>query len=139
MSISVSPYVHFANEARTAMEFYRSVFDGELTISTFAEFGLAEGPAGEGIMHSQLIVGGDVLFMAADTPPGQEVATGSRVDLALFGGPEDLDTMTTQWERLKEGATVLEELAAAPWGDVFGMLVDKFGILWQVNVASQGE
>jgi PhnB protein len=28
-------------------------------------------------------------------------------------------------------------LEKAPWGDTFGMFVDKFGINWMVNVSSK--
>ena len=36
---SLNPYLSFKNEAREAMEFYRSVFGGELRVSTFAATG----------------------------------------------------------------------------------------------------
>ena len=38
------------------------------------------------------------------------------------------------WEMLADGATITMPINAAPWGDTFGMLVDKFGIPWLVNI-----
>ncbi len=29
-------------------------------------------------------------------------------------------------------------LEKAPWGDIFGMCIDKFGVTWLVNIAGAG-
>ena len=55
MVTRLNPYLSFRDNAREAMEFYRSVFGGELTISTFGEFQASEDPAEtDKVMHSQL-------------------------------------------------------------------------------------
>ena len=38
------------------------------------------------------------------------------------------------WQKLSEGATIEAPLETAPWGDTFGMLKDKFGVDWMVNI-----
>ena len=40
------------------------------------------------------------------------------------------------WDGLGDGATVLEPLVVAPWGAQFGMLRDRFGVTWLVNIAA---
>ena len=55
MSILLNPYLGFRDSAREAMTFYQSVFGGELTISTFAEFQASEDPAEQDkVMHAEL-------------------------------------------------------------------------------------
>ena len=53
MASRLNPYISFKGNAREAMEFYTSVFGGELTTSTFGEYG-DTGPSADGIMHAQL-------------------------------------------------------------------------------------
>ncbi|MBZ2195295.1 VOC family protein [Occultella gossypii] len=133
----LNPYLNFSDNARTALEFYHSVFGGELTMNTFAEFGAAEDPAdAEKIMHGQLEGEGGLLLMAADTPSSLEFpGTNSNISVSLSGGPEDDATLRGYWEKLSGSGTVTEPLAIAPWGDAFGMCVDGFGTSWLVNIS----
>jgi len=41
------------------------------------------------------------------------------------------------WERLADGATIKAPLAPAQWAPLYGMLVDRFGVTWVVDVAAQ--
>jgi len=47
------------------------------------------------------------------------------------------DELSGYFEKLAEGGAVVMPLENAPWGDKFGMLTDKFGIQWMVNVTAQ--
>ena len=53
MASQLNPYLNFNGNARQALEFYTSVFGGELTLSTFADFGNQGSPDADRIMHSQ--------------------------------------------------------------------------------------
>jgi PhnB protein len=87
-SVHMNPYLQFQDHAREAMDFYRQVFGGELTMHTFAEGGMVGHPSyDDRIMHAQL-----------ETPQGLVLVT------------------------------------PAPWGDVFGACVDRFGTSWMVNI-----
>jgi PhnB protein len=135
MSTRLNPYLGFRDNAREAMEFYHSVLGGELTMSTFAEFGLSEDPAEAGkIMHAQLVGENDLVLMGADTPNAVDYATGSAHTVSLSGVDEA--ELRGYWDRLVDGATILEPLETAPWGDAFGMLIDRFGVRWYVNIAA---
>ena len=136
MPSKLNPYLSFKNTAREAMEFYKSVFGGKLTISTFKEFGMSEDPAtADLVMHSMLEADNGITFMGSDTPPHMEHRPGASITMALNG--DDDAELTTYFEKLSEGGTIGMPLAAAPWGDKFGSFTDRFGIQWLVNIVGQ--
>jgi PhnB protein len=136
MQSKLNAYVSFRNSARQAMEFYKSIFGGKLTMTTFKEFGMAQDPAAADlIMHSTLEAENGIAFMGSDTPPGMPFNEGSRVSMALSG--DNTAELTGYFEKLAQGGTVKMPLAAAPWGDSFGMLTDRFGVDWMVNIAGK--
>ena len=51
MASILNPYISFKDNAREALEFYQETFGGELTVSTFGEFGDPSQPGADGIMH----------------------------------------------------------------------------------------
>ncbi|WP_430647365.1 VOC family protein [Agromyces sp. GXS1127] len=135
MSVLLNPYLSFRDEAREAMEFYHSVFGGELTLSTFADFGQgdAEGVEGDKIMHGQLR-SDRLALMGADTPNEMPFEAGTNFAVSLSGGPEDEEALRGYWEALSDGGDVVLPLEQSPWGDAFGMLKDRFGVQWMVNI-----
>ena len=131
---SLNPYLSFKDNAREAMEFYKTVFGGELTINTFKEFQASEDPSEDNkVMHSMLEAENGVTFMASDTPNAMEYNPGSRISMSLSGDNEQ--ELQGYWEKLVEGGTVVMPLEKAPWGDTFGMLKDKFGVDWMIDIA----
>lgn len=136
MPSRLNPYLSFRDNAREAMEFYRSVFGGTLDVNTFEEFNASE-DAGEGdkIMHAMLEAENGITLMAADTPNNMEFRPGNNVSMSLSG--DDDAELSGYFEKLSEGGTIREPLAEAPWGDKFGMLTDRFGIEWMVNIAGR--
>ena len=134
MTTRLNPYLSFRDNAREAMDFYHSVFGGELTRSTFGEYHASEDPAEQDkIMHSMLVTDGGLALMAADTPNAMDNTPGTNFSVSLSG--EDEAELRGYWEKLSAGGTVTVPLEKAPWGDSFGMCVDKFGINWMVNIA----
>ncbi|PZF60389.1 VOC family protein [Curtobacterium sp. MCBD17_034] len=132
MPTALNPYIGFRDEARQAMEFYRDVFGGDLTLSTFGEMHASEDPTEQDkVMHSVLVTPHGLLLMASDTPNGMEAPTGSRISISLSG--DDGQELHGYWDGLADGATIIAPLTAAPWGDEFGMLSDRFGVTWLVN------
>jgi PhnB protein len=129
----LNPYIGFADTARQAMEFYRDVFGGELTLSTFGESGMAGGPDADKIMHAQLETPAGYTLMASDTPAGMDRTVGTNVSISLSG--DDGDALRGYFSRLAEGGTVTMPLEKQMWGDEFGMCVDQFGIAWMVNIS----
>lgn len=139
MASKLNPYISFKDTARDAMEFYKDVFGGELTVSTFGDFG--GGDPGhqadpEGVMHALLETPSGFTIMASDTPPGMDYNPGSSISVSLSG--DDADELRGYWGKLSDGGTVAVPLEKQMWGDEFGMCVDKFGIGWMVNIAGEG-
>jgi PhnB protein len=134
MSANLSPYLNFVGTAAEALAFYQSVFGGEVTSMTFAEMGgmgLPEEEQGM-VMHGQLDAEG-LLLMCSDAPSHMAQDKPAGFAVALSG--DDDATLRRWWEGLAEGAEIQEQLTVAPWGDAFGMLTDKFGTPWMVNIA----
>lgn len=131
---TLNPYLSFRDTAREALEFYHSVFGGELTLSTYEEFHASEDPAElNKIMHGQLESGGMTL-MAADTPNSIDLTVGDNVTVSLSGTEEE--ELRGYWAALSEGATISMPLEIAPWGDAFGQLTDRFGTNWMFNIGA---
>src|SRR5690349_17039619 len=132
MTSRLNPYIGFSDNARQAMEFYRGVFGGELTLSTFGENGMADSPDADKIMHAQLETPAGYTLMASDTPAGMDRTVGTNVSISLSG--DDGDALRGYFTQLCEGGTVTMPMQKQMWGDEFGMCVDQFGIAWLVNI-----
>lgn len=134
MPTRLNPYIGFRDNATEAMEFYQSVFGGELTRSTFAEYQASDDPAEQDkTMHSQLETPGGMVLMAADTPNSMEYRAGGSISVSLSGDNEE--ELRGYWNKLIDGGTAAIPLEKAPWGDTFGMCIDRFGVTWMVNIA----
>ena len=133
MNSILNPYLNFNGNAKEAMEFYQSVFGGELRINTFQEGGMPHEPGDANkIMHAMLNVENGITLMASDTPSDWTFNPGTNIQCSLSGNNEA--ELGGYWDKLSNGANVVMPLEQAPWGDKFGMLTDKFGIQWLVNI-----
>ena len=132
MPSRLNPYVTFDGNARDAMEFYRDVFGGELTLNTFGEFGSEDPAIADKTMHAQLETERGFTLMASDTAPGMEHRPGTNISISLSG--EDADELRGYWEKLSGGGTVTMPLLKQLRVDEFGMCEDRFGIAWMVNI-----
>ena len=132
MRTTLNPYLNFKDNTRDAMEFYRTVFGGKLDLSTFKEYHASTDPSEDDkIMHSVLDADG-ITFMASDTPDRMEYKPGTNFSMSLSG--DDEAELTGYYGKLADGGTVTMPLNKAAWGDTFGMVIDKFGITWLVNI-----
>lgn len=132
----LNPYIHFKGNAREAMEFYKTVFGGNLELSSFKDAQMPVDASEENlVMHSQLDTENGLTLMGSDTPSHMEYKPGDTITISLSGDEEE--TLKGYWEKLSVGAEITAPLEKAPWGDTFGMLKDKFGIEWMVNIAGK--
>jgi PhnB protein len=134
MASRLNPYLNFNGDARQALEFYRGVFGGTLTVNTFAEFGMADAPDADKIMHGQLETDAGYTIMAADVTSQMEYHAPAGFGVSLSG--DDGDALQSYWEQLSAGGTTKMPLQKQVWGDEFGMCVDQFGISWLVNISA---
>ncbi|NED96661.1 VOC family protein [Phytoactinopolyspora alkaliphila] len=131
MASKLNPYLNFPGNAREAMEYYRSVFGGDLTLNTYGELGAPDTPNADNIMHGSLETPDGFVLMGADIPPGTEHTPGNSIIISLSGDDDDL---RDYWERLSSEGTVTVPFEKQMWGDEFGQCTDKFGINWMVDI-----
>lgn len=134
--LNMSPYLAFNGQARDALEFYHGIFGGDLGIMTHGDYHHPDPALAEQVMHGQLETPGFVL-MASDHPEGKAPRGEGNTTLCVWG--DDVETGRTWFEGLLDGATLRVEFKEQMWGDVYGELEDKFGVVWAVNVSPAKE
>ena len=133
MTARLNPYLGFRDNGREAMTFYHSVLGGDLVVSSFAEMHASTDPAEDDlVMHSMLTTPDGLVLMGSDTPPRMGYKPGDNYSVSLSGDDEAL--LTRYWNGLAEGATVTMPLGPAVWGGQFGMLRDRYGVQWVLNI-----
>jgi PhnB protein len=135
MTSRLNPYISFNGTARQAMEFYQTVFGGDLSLNTFGEYGAPDAPEADNIMHGMLEAPNGFTLMGADLPPGMEYDPGNNMAVSLSG--DDGDELRGYWQKLSTSGTVSVPLEKQMWGDEFGMCEDQFGVTWLVNIAGE--
>jgi PhnB protein len=150
MSITTTTHLNFRGDARAALEFYQSIFGGDVTIATYGDFGMPAGvPGAENVVFGQVETAEGFRVMAYDIPGqsgGSAASAGSTrrengttvTDQPFFVSVrgETLDEVQAYWAGLSVGASIVEPLAASAWSPGFGMLTDGFGVTWILDVAA---
>ncbi|ANZ41119.1 bleomycin resistance protein [Lentzea guizhouensis] len=150
MSLNAVTHLNFRGQAREALDFYASVFGGKATIATYGDFGMpADLPGAANVVFGQVVADNGFRVMAYDVPgadqpftPGEPTTrreNGTTITtepffLSVRG--ESVEEVGPLWERLAEGATVVEPFGPAQWAPAFGMLTDRFGVTWILDVAA---
>ena len=135
--MKLNPYLNFAGNAEEAVHFYKNALGGEVVMLN--RFGESPMPGDDDwkqkIMHARIVFGGDNILMISDTMKGNEISTNGNIQLSI--GLDDEAKTHEIFNKLAEGGRVTMPLAKQFWGDVFGMLKDKFGINWMLNCAEK--
>lgn len=154
MTLTTTTHLNFRGQARAALEFYASVFGGSVSVMTYGDVGMPrELPGADGVVFGLLVAADGFRLMAYDVPGEPAVAeaivgrthrengmtvTDRTFFVSLQG--DTLDEVAARWEDFADGATIVEPLAASEWSAGFGMLTDRFGVCWVVDVrAPQGD
>jgi PhnB protein len=132
MASQLNPYLTFDGRARQAMEFYQSVFGGELKINTFGEFGVPDPAMKDLVMHANLDTPKGYRLMASDLGPGMTLNPGNSITVSISGDPGE--GLEEAWEKLSDGGEVMMPFEKQMWGDLYGQCRDKFGVQWMVDV-----
>ena len=126
MASKLNPYLNFKDNTRQAMEFYKTVFGGTLTMTSFKEGGMSSGPADDQkVMHATVQVG-DSTIMICDEMEG---APAQPVILYLY--VEDAEQLFKKATQAK--ATVLHEMEDQFYGDRVGAVKDEWGNVWWIG------
>lgn len=124
------PYVSFPGTAREALEFYATVFGGDVHVNTFAEFSRTDGP-GDAIAHG-VLSGGPVALFGSDAAGDEPSVHIEGVLLALLGTAQP-EVLHRWFDQLAVGGAVIDPLAAKPWGASDGQVVDRYGLRWLIG------
>ncbi|KEO83969.1 VOC family protein [Tumebacillus flagellatus] len=140
MSFTLNPYFIFDGNSREAIHFYEKVLGGQVMgIMTFGEM-----PADpnqplpeemkDRVMHAHLKVGAtDLMF--SDTYPGMPHQQGDWIQIAIH--PTEEAEAREIFAALEDGGEVVMPLTKMDWSPCYGIVKDKFGVTFQVNVAAE--
>lgn len=139
MSVNATPHLNFRGDARNALEFYRSVFGGELVVITYADAQNVTDPEeAKQVMWGQVVSDNGFRIMAYDVPAHTSWDPGTIPFFVSVRGT-DAAEISDYWAKLADGATVLAPLAPAQWAPLYGMLTDQFGVTWVLDVETRWE
>ena len=132
----INPYLTFAGNCREALDFYKACLHGEIvSIETFGEANFASNESmKDKIIHAELKAE-DVYFMASDAMPDFKADPGNMLTMSL--SLTDKDEQARIFAALSDGGTVTMPLDVAFWGEIFGMVTDRFGIHWMLSCPTQ--
>ena len=133
MSVTTAPHLNFRGDAREALEFYQKVSGGDLAVITYGDMGNAENP--DQVVWGQVRGGNGFHVMAYDVPAARPFSRGDDPFFVSLRG-DSAEEISALWDKLSDGATVVAPLAASPWAQLYGMLKDRFGITWVLDVAA---
>jgi PhnB protein len=136
MSVTTVTHINLRGQARAALAFYHAVFGGELALVTYAQAGNVQDPAdAEHVIWGQVVAANGFRVMAYDVPAAMPWNQGENAFFVSLRG-DDADEITSLWHKLREGGAVVHALAPSQWSPLYGMLKDRFGVVWVVDVAA---
>lgn len=134
MSVTTTTHLNFRGDARAALGFYQSVFGGHLAVVTNKDAGnVQEEAEADQVMWGQVLAENGFHVMAYDVPARMAYDQGVNPFFVSLRG-ETVEEVTGYWEKLREGATVVVPMGPAGWAPAYGMLRDRFGVVWAVDV-----
>ena len=135
MSVSTVAHLNFRGDARAALEFYQSVFDGDLRIVTYGDMGNVQEPdEADRVVWGQVTSSSGVSVMAFDVPARLPWTRGEHSFYMSLRG-NDTAEISGYWDKLAVNATTVQPLSSSQWASLYGMLLDQFGIAGVVDVA----
>jgi len=134
MTINVTPHLNFRGSAREALEFYRVVFGGELTIISYADMGNPDPATADHVIWGQVEAANGFRVMAYDVYPQLAWDRGQHAFYVSVRGT-DTDELQGFWDRLVDGATVIQPIGPSQWAPLYGQLTDRFGVTWVLDIA----
>lgn len=134
---SFMPYLLFDGKCRQAMEFYKTCFGGELSLTQVGDSPAKDQmpPAlHDKVVHARL-KSGNIEIAASDwLMPNRTPVRGNTLCLFLGGGT--LRELKSLFEKLSDEAEVTDPLEERFFG-TYGALNDKFGVRWMFQTTEK--
>ena len=128
-------FINFDGNCREAVEFYAKVFKSSVNnLMTYGDappdpsYTLAEADRNR-IMYAGIPIGGMVV-MFMDYPSGGGFVKGNNINPTV--STDDKAEVTRMFNELKEGGKVFMDLQKTFFSEWYGMVEDKFGVIWQL-------
>lgn len=128
-------FINFDGNCREAVEFYAKVFKSEVgNLMTYSQMPPDENyPMSEADKDRVMYAGvpmGNIVMMFSDVPSGSPFIAGNNISPTV--SYEDKGEVTRVFNELKEEGEVFMELQETFYSELFGMVKDKFGVIWQI-------
>jgi PhnB protein len=137
MTVTAVTHINLRGTARQALEFYQSVFGGQLAMVTYKDAHNVQDPSdAEHIMWGQVDSENGFRVMAYDVPVAMPWHQGENAYFVSVRG-EAAEEITAQWKKLSQGSTIIRPLEPAQWSPLYGMLKDRFGVVWVLDVVAK--
>ena len=137
MTVQATTHLNFRGQAREALGFYHSVFGGAQTIVTYRDLGAPHDTSqAEQVIWGEVVSDAGFRVMAYDVQTAKAWDPGENAFYVSLRGTA-AEEITAYWKALREGATILQPLAPAAWSPLYGMLKDRFGITWVLDVGAE--
>jgi PhnB protein len=131
--MKLEAYLFFPGDTEAAMQFYQGILGGDLSVTRRGDVDPTAPDDEKQLVINASLDTGSFVFRASDRADAtNEVQT--RIELSIVGSDES--DLRRIFDALGEDGTVKTPLEKMFWGDVFGALIDKFGIGWQVNISA---
>jgi PhnB protein len=134
VSVRATPHVNFRGHAREALQFYQSVFGGDLMAATYADIQAAEDPGqNDQIAFGRVTAANGFDIMAYDVQPSKGFDAGENAFYITLQGENEKE-IRAGWQALSDDAkAILIPLGPAPFAPLYGMLTDRFGVTWIIG------
>lgn len=130
----VDPYLYFNGHCEEAISFYRSSIGAELiALTRFGQFPDVPAPATaqDKIMHASIRVGETTILASDGQCQGSTNFQGFSLSLAVVSNGQAEQLFTA----LAAGGQIQVPLAATPFASRFGIVADRFGVVWIVTTS----
>lgn len=138
-TVGINPYLTFNGNCEEAFNFYKSVFGGSFPyVGRYGEMPSPDGqpiPSSEKnkIMHMSLPIGANSILMGSDSSDAFGHATVIGDNFSISINTTSQDEADKLYNGLSNEGIKTMPMSKTFWGSYFGMLVDKFGINWQIS------
>lgn len=126
----ITPHLWFDTQAAEAATYYCETFPGSRVTSIVT---LADTPSGDVDTVAFELFGQPFMAISA----GPLFRFNPSVSFAV--ACETADEVDRYWARLSAGGSVLMELGSYPFSERYGWTTDRYGLSWQVSLATDGE
>ena len=134
MTIKTVTHINFRRQAREALSFYQAVFGGDMIVATHAQaYGTTDGAEADLVAWGQVVSEAGFAIMAYDVPASRPWSAGDAPYFVSVRG-NDASELSAYWDKLSDGASVIQPLSKAAWAELYGMLTDRFGVTWIFDI-----